>query len=190
MPFYLSSYRPSLPLQASISKGMRVGWYAKLSWSAKPRVPPSIPLLPLFSPLSFLLPVLPYPLCPSLHAWVCVMNSSADKSDLSSCHRGREGRWTVECPGTESREGLWAQCYASSHIPCCACSRPLQLCLPVCFHDPCNAPIGPLTHSCLTCTNQTHPGHQSSNQAAQSCNNTAPGLTRSPPHPPSSYKPR
>lgn len=52
---------------------------------AKQRMPPSIPLQSSF---------------PSFHALLCVMNSTTDTADLSYCHRGREGRQTVECPGT------------------------------------------------------------------------------------------
>lgn len=61
--------------------------------------------------------VLPIYPCLSLRAVLCVMNSSADKADLSFCHEGREGRQTVECSGSESWEGLREHRYASFHIP-------------------------------------------------------------------------
>lgn len=61
--------------------------------------------------------VLPLYPCLSLRVVLCVMNSSADKADLSFCHEGREGRQTVECSGSKSWEGLREHRYASLHIP-------------------------------------------------------------------------
>lgn len=75
-----------------------------------------------------------------LHAQQCVKNSSADKADLSFCHGGREGRQTVECPGTGSREGLWALRYASLRPPLLHPPSPSQPhSRSACFHDPCSA---------------------------------------------------
>lgn len=102
--FYFCCDRASLPFTAGISKEIKGGWHEKLSRSGKPRLPPSIPLFSFFYPHPPACPSL-IPL-PPLHARLCIMNSSADKADLSFCHEGREGRQTVECPGTESREGL------------------------------------------------------------------------------------
>lgn len=132
---------------------------------------------PFFPPLFF---SSLHPACPSfsshptsphpLHAQQCVKNSSADKADLSFCHGGREGRQTVECPGTGSREGLWALRYASLRPPLLHPPSPSQPhSLSACFHDPCSAlgglpPIRCLAFSCPTCTNQTHLSPRSADQ--------------------------
>lgn len=81
----------------------------------------------------------------------------------------------MECPGAESREGLWARCYPSSHIP------PLRLLLP-----------SPAQLACLFSWSMQCPSNQaypflpylyrlSSNQTAHNRNNTVHGLAGNPP---------
>lgn len=121
------------------------------------------------------LPLFQCLLCVMCYEFICRWS----RSIILSWRQGRE----VDCGMPWHREqgralSIVLRSFAHSLL------RPLRLSLPVCFHDPRNAPAVPLIHSCLTCTSQTHPSHP--HQAPHNCNNTVPGLTRNP----SPYKPR
>lgn len=171
-------------------------WWALLHYIWEPHVPKN----PAFFPPLFSSSL--HPACPSfsshptsphpLHAQQCVKNSSADKADLSFCHGGREGRQTVECPGTGSREGLWALRYASLRPPLLHPPSPSQPhSLSACFHDPCSALGGtpPPPFQCLAFLlsylyqpNLNKPSERW--PTAQNCKSTVPVLTwkPTPPH--------
>ena len=174
MALTFSGYRPSLPLPACISKGMKGGWYAKLSGSARPT---SIPLLPPF--LSPYPPACPSPFpCPALSmpSFALWIHPQIKQIYHSVTETGKGGRlWNALAvrAGKGSEHGApLPRTFPAA--PALALSGSVSL---FCFHDLCDAPPAapPYPFPVLPVPTQAR---VSADQAAQSCDNTAPGLTR------------
>lgn len=160
---------------------MKGGWYAKLSGSARPT---SIPLLPLFlSPHPLACPS-PSP-CPALSmpSFALWIHPQIKQIYHSVTEAGKGGRlWNALAvwAGKGSEHGApLPRTFPTAPALALSCSVSL-----FCFHDPCNAPPAapPYPVPVLPVPTQAH---VSADQAAQRCDNTAPGLTRTSTSPPS-----
>lgn len=126
---------------------MKDGWRAKFVQECEATCTITHPFTPFIPSPSSCMP-LPIPL-PSPHVQLCIMNESADRADLSFCHGGGEGRWTVECPGTQRRERVpsTVHCLLTHSLQGQLSPSPAQ---PVCL-------FSPFFHSCVTWTHRNPP---------------------------------
>lgn len=140
-----------------------------------PGLPPSIPLRLYFFPstsycLSFLYPLAPFPM-PSYVLWIHLPIKQIYHSVMEA---GKGGRlWNALA--LRAGKGCVHSAMLPRSFPAAPALAPSAQSVFMIHALPQQPPS--IIHSCPTCTNQTHPSHQT----AHNCNNTVPGLTRNPP---------